>query len=288
VWEKKPNQFRAEVLDASDPEHMGAITVASGGQVWMYHPSRNEVVVGEVGPDEPASPRDLLQSVDEVIQRVLDTSEVKLVGEEDVAGRKTYKLDLTPTDDEEALLPVGGQATVWVDQENWVILKAHVTGDLVGEGWMTVESFELDPDLDDSVFHFEAPEDARITDLDDLRPKPVTLDEARAHVDFPLLVPGYLPDGVTLVEALTMGEAVILHYDHSATSFTVVQGTIDDRMPLPTGTQETEVSLRGGTATVFSDGAGSNLLTWEEDGVVITIAGHISQDEIVKVAESLQ
>ena len=44
-------------------------------------------------------------------------------------------------------------------------------------------------------------------------------------------------DGVTLVEALTMGEAVILHYDHSATSFTVVQGTIDDRMPLPTGTR---------------------------------------------------
>ena len=95
---------------------------------------------------------------------------------------------------------------------------------------------------------------------------------------------------MTLVEVLAMmDKAIILHYDHSETSFTVIEGTIDDRMPLPTGTQETEVSVRGRTATLFSDEAGgSSLLTWEEDGVAITIAGHISQDEIVKVAESLQ
>jgi hypothetical protein len=255
----------------------------------MYHPSRNEVVVGEVGPDEPASPRDLLQSVDEVIQRLLDTSEVNLSGEEEVAGRQTYILELSPTDDEEALLPVGSQATVWVDQENWVILKAHVTGDLVGEGWMTVESFELNPpNLDDGLFHFEIPQDANVTNLEDLRPKPVTLDEARVQVDFPLLVPSYLPEGVTLVEVLAMDQAIIQRYDHSETSFTVIQGSIDDRMPLPAGTQETEFSVRGQTATLYSDEAGSSLLTWEEDGVAITIAGHISQDEIVKVAESLE
>ena len=84
VWEKSPDKFRAEVLESSDPEYSGAVTVADGGQVWMYQPSQNEVMVGEAGPDEPSSPRDMIRFVDEVIQRVLDTSEIKLVGEDDV------------------------------------------------------------------------------------------------------------------------------------------------------------------------------------------------------------
>jgi hypothetical protein len=55
----------------------------------------------------------------------------------------------------------------------------------------------------------------------------------------------------------------------------------------PTG-QKTEVTVRGQTANLIADSLGNNFLTWVEDGVTITIAGHISQDEILKVAESLQ
>jgi outer membrane lipoprotein-sorting protein len=288
VWEKKPNKFRAEVLESSDPDYAGAVTVADGQQVWMYQPSKNEVVVGEVGPDGSSSPRDMIREVDEVIQRALDTSEVNLAGEEDVAGRKTYKLELTPTDAEDALLPAGSKATLWVDQEDWFVLQAEISGDLLGRGWMSVSSFELNTGLEDSLFQFDIPEGAQVTDMEDKRPTPITLDEARARAGFPLLLPGYLPEGVTLIDVLAMGEAIILRYDHSPISFTIIQGSGDDTMPLPVGGQQSEVTVRGQTATLFSDGGSSNLLTWTENGVVITIAGHISQDEILEVAESLQ
>ncbi len=288
VWEKKPNKFRAEVIESSDPEYSGAVTVADGGQVWMYQPSQNEVMVGEAGSDGPSSPREMIQFVDEVIQRVLDTSEVKLVGEDDVAGVKTYKLELTPTDDEESLLPVGGKVTLWVDQERWVVLQAHVSGEVFGEGRMSVRSFELNTGLDDSLFHFETPEGVQVTNIEDERPTHITLDEARAQADFPLLLPGYVPEGVTLVDVLAMGEAIILHYDHSETSFTIIQGSVGDQMPLPVGSQESAVTVRGQAATLFSDDASNHLLTWTEGGVTITIAGRISQDEILEVAESLQ
>ncbi len=230
----------------------------------------------------------MIQFVDEVIQRVLDTSEIKLVGEDDVAGVKTYKLELTPTDDEEALLPAGGKVTLWVDQERWVVLQAHFSGGILGEGWMRVRSFELNTGLADDLFQFEVPEGVQVTNIEDKRPTHITLEEARAQADFPLLLPGYLPEGVTLVDVLAMGEAIILHYDHSETSFTIIQGSVGDQMPLPVGSQESEVTVRGQTATLFSDDGPNNLLTWMEDGVAITIAGRISQDEIVKVAESLQ
>jgi outer membrane lipoprotein-sorting protein len=286
VWEKKPDKFRAEVLESSDPDYAGAVTVADGQQVWMYQPSKNEVVVGEVGPDGSSSPRDMIREVDEVIQRALDTSEVNLAGEEDVAGRKTYKLELTPTENEDAFLPAGSKATLWVDQEDWFVLQAEISGDLLGRGWMSVRSFELNTRLDEGLFQFDIPEGAQVTDMEDKRPTPITLDEARAG--FPLLVPGYLPEGVTLIDVLAMGEAIILRYDHSPISFTIIQGSGDDTMPLPVGSQQSEVPVRGQTATLFSDGGSSNLLTWTENGVVITIAGHISQDELLKVAESLQ
>jgi outer membrane lipoprotein-sorting protein len=288
VWEKKPDKFRAEVLKSSNPDHAGAVTVANGQQVWMYQPSKNEVVVGEVGPEEPSGPRDVIREVDKVIQRALDTSEVNLAGEEDVAGRKTYKLELTPTDAEDALLPAGSTATLWVDQEDWFVLQAEISGDLLGYGLMSVQSFELNPGLDDGRFHFDIPEGAKVTNMEDKRPTPITLDEARARAGFPLLLPGYVPEGVTLIEVLAMGQAIILRYDHSPISFTIIQGSGDDTMPLPAGGQQSEVTVRGQTATLFSDGGSSHLLTWTENGVVITIAGHISQDEILKVAESLQ
>jgi outer membrane lipoprotein-sorting protein len=288
VWEKKPDKFRAEVLETSDPEFEEAISVTDGGQVWMYQPSQNEVLVGKIGADEPSSPRDMIQFVDEMIQRVLDTSEVKLVGEETVADLATYKLELTPKEGDETILPAGGKVTLWVDRDRWIVLQAHFSGEVLGEGWMRVRAFELNTGIADDRFHFEIPEGANVISIEDMRPKSLTLDEARAQADFALLVPSYLPEGVTLIEVFTVEGAFIMHYDHSTTSFAVVQGRSQEERQVPIG-QETEIAVRGQTATLITDEArGNSFLTWVEDGVTITIAGHIGQDEILRVAESLQ
>jgi len=287
VWEKKPNKFRAEVLEANDPELAGAISVTDGQQFWMYQPSQNEVVVGEVGPDEPSSFRGAIRDMEDTIRQALDATDVKLAGEEDVAGVATYKLELTPREDDETFLPAGSKATLWVDQERWVVLQAHFSGGIAGDGQMRVRSFELNTGIADDLFQFEIPEGVKVTNAEDKRPKSLTLDEARAQADFALLVPTYVPEGATLIDVLTVEGAYILHYDHSTTSFTVIQGLSDGVREAPTG-QKTVVTVRGQTANLITDSLGNNLLTWVEDGVTITIAGRIGQDEILKVAESLQ
>ena len=287
VWEKRPNKFRAEVLEANDSELVGATSVTDGQQFWMYEPGKNEVVVGEVGPDEPSSFRWAIQDMEDMIQQALDATDVKLAGEEDVAGVATYKLELTPREGDETFLPAGSKATLWVDQERWIVLQAYFSGGIAGEGWMRVRSFELNTGIAEDRFQFQIPEGAKVTNAEDKRPQHLTLDEARAQANFALLVPTYVPEGVTLIDVLTMGEAFILHYDHSTTSFSVIQGFSDGVREAPTG-QKTEVTVRGQTANLIADSLGNNFLTWVEDGVTITIAGHISQDEILKVAESLQ
>jgi hypothetical protein len=84
-----------------------------------------------------------------------------------------------------------------------------------------------------------------------------------------------------------------LRYDHAATSFTVVQGDLPHMQGGPPeegahSGETVEVDVRGQTATLATDGAGNSFLSWTENGVSIAIAGHISAEEIVKVAESLQ
>jgi outer membrane lipoprotein-sorting protein len=287
VWEKRPNKVRIEMVESSDSEYAEAVMVSDGEQVWMYVPEGNRVRVGEVGPDEPSSPREIVQFMDEILERMLDTCDVKLAGEEDVAGTPTYKLGFTPREAEETVLPLGSTGTVWVDQERWVVLQAHFSGGAVGEGWMRVRSYELNTGLDDSLFQFVIPEGAEVTKVEAREFVPLTLDEARAQAEF-LMVPSYVPEGATLINVFAVHEAIVLHYDHSMTSFTIMQGPSPRPEEILLG-KTTEVTVRGQTARLTTNAAlGTSFLTWTENGITITIAGHISEAEVQRVAESLQ
>ncbi len=308
LWEKSPNKLRVEVLEASEDRLAGVISVTDGQQVWIYNPNQNEALVGRVGEfgaDEPLDPRRVIELMEEGIQQVLGVCDVELVGEEDVGGVPTYKLEFTPQEGEEAALPVaGGKGTLWVEQERWIVLQAYFDGGTMGQGWMHLRSFEFNAGVADERFQFEIPADATVIDVEDVRPTPLTLDEARAQAEFSLLVPGYLPADVTLIDVFSMDDAYILHYDHSTVSFTVMQRLADDAGPaaqellgqrMPPGTDKLEVSVRGQPATLFIGHANNvghdlenSLLTWTEDGVEIAIAGQIGREEVLKVAESLQ
>jgi outer membrane lipoprotein-sorting protein len=287
VWEKRPSQTRADMLESSMPEYEGSVVVSDGEQVFVYLPEDNKVVVEEIGPGEPSGPRYAIEMMEELIEYVADTSEGRMIGEEEVAGVPTYILEFTPKEGDESFLPAGSTATLWVDQERWVVLQAHLIGDTVGEGWMRVRSFEVNTGLGDELFVFEIPEGVEVETAEDRAPVYLTLDEARAEAEF-LLVPDYVPEGATLVDVFKVRDAYVLYYDHQTDiSFTIVQGpalSLEDR---PLG-KTSEVTVRGQPGTLISNEVSGNVfLTWEEGEVTITIAGQLSADEIVLVAESL-
>jgi outer membrane lipoprotein-sorting protein len=289
VWEKRPSKTRADMLESSMAEYDGSVVVSDGEQIWVYLPEENEVVVEEIGPGEPTSPRFAIEIMEELIQYVADTSDARLLGEEEVAGVLTYKLEFTPKEgDEEAFLPAGATATLWVDQERWVVLQAHLIGDAVGEAWMRVRSFEVNTGLADEIFEFEVPEGVEVKTAEDMEPVYLSLDEAQAEAEF-LLVPDYVPEGATLVDVFKVHGAYVLYYDHQADStFTIVQGPTMSPEDAPLG-RTSEVTVRGYEGVLITNEVSGNIfLTWEEREVTITIAGQISEDEILRVAESLQ
>jgi outer membrane lipoprotein-sorting protein len=289
VWEKAPNLLRVQVLDASDARFVGNLMVTDGEQVWLYEPDRNRVQMGGAGEVEMPLPQEILTSFQEEIQEVLDVSDVELAGEESVAGREAYKLTVNPREDaQQELLPGNGMATLWVDKEQWIILKATYEANAFGTGDMEVQSFELNPGVADGLFHFEVPEGATVIDVEQQKPQPLTLEEAMAQAAFPLLVPAYVPEGATLVEVFRVADSFVLRYDHSTSvSFAIVQGP-ELAGPPPLGESQ-DTTVRGQSANVVTDPAGGNtFLYWTEDGVTVTIAGHISLEDALQVANTLE
>jgi outer membrane lipoprotein-sorting protein len=290
MWEKLPNKFRAEVIDASQDGFAGMTMVSDGQQAWFYDPARNRVMAGPAEEIETPLPQEMLNSLQEVIQEMLDASDVELAGEETVAGYETYKLTLSPKEGSEAeFFPGDGTATLWVDKERWIVLKATYEADTLGQGSIQVQSFELNPGVADDLFYFEVPEGATVVETGTEEPIPLTLDEAKEQSGFPLLLPDYVPEGATLIEVFQVSNgSIVLRYDHSPeVSFTIVQGP-ELTGPPPLGESQ-KVTVRDQSATLITDEEGGNtFLYWTENEVTVTIAGHIGLEEALQVVESLK
>ena len=289
VWEKSPNKIYAHISNSSRPEYEGVTLVSDGQQAWLYDPVKNQVTVGTAGEMELPLPQEMIASMQEAIQQVLDASNVDLAGEEAVAGHDTYKLTLSPKEGVGTeLFPGNGTATLWVDKERWIVLKATYEASTLGQGTMEVLNYELNPGLTDDRFHLEIPEGAQIIEAHAEEAEPLTLEEAKAQAGFPLLVPDYAPGGTTLIEVFKMGDMIILRYDHSPeVAFAIMQGRQLANLP-QIGESET-ATVRGQEAAVITEEtSGNTILYWTENGVTVGVAGHISLDEAIKVAESLK
>lgn len=311
-WLKKTEQvdadgepvkkLRAEILEASEDRLVGTRLVSDGETFWVYNPDENKVLTGNKAdmPDQPATdPVGATEALRDMLEQGLDAFDIEVLGEEQIAGQETWKLALTPKTETEEQLQLDGllTLTMWVDEELALPLKIEVDGSDMGQGTLEVRTIEVDTGLSDELFTFEIPAGAEVVDAaevaEQMRPRSMTLDEAQAAVDFPLLVPTDLPGSATLIEVQVIaGETVIQNYVGGATTFSIVQSSNDvgaDRQP-PAGSEVQQVTLRGQEATLIT-GSGEqqgSLLRWEENGVRVVVAGTLSADEALRVAESLE
>ena len=125
------------------------------------------------------------------------------------------------------------------------MLQAHFVGDVFGEAWVRVRSFELNTGLADALFQFEIPEGAEVIEIKDLQPIPLTLDEARAQADFSLLVPAYVPEGVTQFSAGGENGLFILKPEQGIASLPIGKYRINEWMLEQKDENDTPWRLKG-------------------------------------------
>lgn len=294
-------RMRAEVREASQDGLVGTIAVSDGETFWLYNPAENTVVTGAAGEMKDAAagtPAGAATALTDLISQGLDALDLEVLGAEQVAGKSTWKVKLTPKAETSAQLQLDGivEGTMWVDSELALPLKLTLDASDLGSGTVEVRQIETNTGLSADLFTFTPPAGATIVQAAELaaaaQPRPTTLDEARTGVSFTLREPAYLPAGMTLVEVRVIGTStVILNYAGDSASVSVVQSNEEvgrDREP-PQGSEQRDVTVGGAPATLITGGDGQgSLLRWEQGGLRYVVAGTLSGDEALKVAESLK
>jgi outer membrane lipoprotein-sorting protein len=226
VWREASNKGRVEVESSTLPGMTGATLVYDGKKVYAYAPAHNKVYTKTPSDKEemPGGMGNMLGewaalTPEERGDRLVDASDVKMAGSEQVGGRDAYKLEVTPKAEafeklgvpemfqmQAALLLKDAKATLWVDKERWVPLKVTLEHPSVGQFTYSA-TLELDKPIDASQFVLQTPPGAEVIDLDALHermtPRTMTLAQARdeaAKDGWKLLEPSYLPEKATLIE----------------------------------------------------------------------------------------
>lgn len=294
-------RVRAEVLEASEGELAGTVAVSDGTTFWLYNPAENTVVTGEAGKmaqAAAATPAGAATMLTDLVSQGLDAVDLEVLGSEQVAGKDTWKVRVTPRAETSAQLQLDSliEGTMWVDAALALPLKLTLDASDLGSGTVEVTSLETNQPIDPARFSFSIPAGAEVVQAEELaaqmgQPSAATLDEARTAVSFSLREPAYLPAGLALVEVRVVGTStVILNYAGEAGSVSVVQSNEEvgrDREP-PAGSAVSEVAVAGQPATLISSEGQGSLLRWEQAGVRYVVAGTLPGEEAIKVAESLQ
>jgi len=291
IWRKDPDLLRAEVKEGPE-EMVGQVTVFNGVQVWFYDPHLNRVQIFPVEAPFQLPEREMAAAMWATAEELLRESTANYLAEEVVGGRKAHKVQLIPRPDTDLFAALGGEPiTVWIDQEHARRLKMEVP--LLAGGYYTMQyrTIEYNVGLPDSLFQFTPPLGAEVVAEEAMVKAPAVkrmeLAEAQKAAGFPLLLPAYLPAGMSFAEAQVVegGGSVTLIYAGDEGSLSITEAQAADVELADIGE---EISLRGTSARLRRQGDRFLSLRWQEGGLVILLTGTISEEEALEVARSMK
>ncbi|MFE3573543.1 outer membrane lipoprotein carrier protein LolA [Lysinibacillus sp. NPDC059133] len=264
-------------MTAENGEHI--ITVNNGSQIIMYDVVKNTVHKMDIGKDSLGafpSPRDQAESLFNIVK---DTHDVKIAGEEEIAGRDTYKI-VAKAKKEDTLL---GEMEVWVDKKTWVTLKT-ITNSAGSK--MTSEYTKMDENakIDDAQFTLDIPKDAKVEEIGVPESESVTLDTVKEQLGEFLMVPE--GNGLTL-EDISLEN---VQEDRSVYTFTYLKNGQQDILVtvLKAKSNDTkeepivgikEMDIRGQKGT-FMDENKFSYIDWQENGYQYSIMNGNSERTI--------
>lgn len=177
----------------------------------------------------------------------------------------------------------------WLDGQFNVPLKVRVEKE-PGRAWyeMALGPVQFGVEVPDETFAFEFPPDATIHDWD-LQAPGVTLAEAQAAVQFPLLVPGRLPPGHRIRKVVlsrnqeTPMAALIMN--RGATWLSLSQLPNMGPIMVP----ELGIPVQVGEAEgVLNFVLGFTVLSWSRGTTALTLIGNLPYPELIAIAADLQ
>ncbi|NJP07135.1 MAG: DUF2092 domain-containing protein [Chloroflexaceae bacterium] len=311
------SRFRGEVSASSIPSIPAGSIVVLGPAFYWYQPETNMVFTGEQSGYVELMTL-FLSTQTRAAQLASSAIAVgNVVGEEQVGEFNTIRVDFIPRPGVEGTAALGRnvQASIWFDQETKLPVQLIYRSHAGGMEW-SMTNLAINSGLDESIFTFEPPPDARVVDLGTFEAIPVeSLDEASREAGFPAPLPTYLPADLPtepnriVVQKTPLGNHIVSNYTLTERGngdfpgfddFTPrrVNGITIEAFQTDTpsrrqragqrASQVTEETIRGVPGTIVEQRPNRVHVSWDENGITYTVAGTgYDRDEVLQVVEGL-
>ncbi|HEX6107983.1 MAG TPA: DUF4367 domain-containing protein [Ktedonobacteraceae bacterium] len=301
VWNVSPDKSRTVVLQSTIKQFStGSITVSNGKQVWQYDPAKKVVYTGQVsnntGTPTAGTGRDQTQFIMNIVQSVFTHSNATLVSSSaSINGHDAYDIQVTSPASAQSSSTGSGSGNfnyngdVYIDKASMLPLQVKLTIQGFGQVTLGLPTLVLNQPVDNSLFTFVPPIGVQILPFPKTTTSDtgaITLEQAQQQAGYHLLsIPSSHTEYQLLgVDALGApgNQIFTLNFAKGNTTFAISEGKSLANLPV-SGQQ---VSVRGTTATLSSSG-NTITLTWTEKGVGMQIAGNVSKDELLTIANLL-
>lgn len=179
-WYDYDGKYRIEIENPTDGEQ--AITVNDGQSIIVYSVEDNEAFITNDSELFSMNQPSFKEQANYLLEAILETHTVEVVGEEKIAGRQTHHLVATAKEDDILL----GNQELWIDKKNWMVLKQiNNSGDMTLE--MVYKTIDFRKKMPAELFTLDLPKNVQIHYESDLDGRTVSLEEAIIGMDKPFL-----------------------------------------------------------------------------------------------------
>ncbi len=293
VWNVLPDKSRTVVLQSTLSQFsVGTITINNGKQVWQYIPAKKIVYAGQNGTTT-STDRNQPQSLTNIVQLVFTRSDATLVSSTgSINGHEVYDLQVVSS----ASAPSSGPGTgnfqyngdVFIDKKSMLPVREQLVVQGFGKVTVDLPMIILDQPVDANLLTFVPPAGVQVLPFPKTTSETGTLslEQAQLQAGYHLLnIPtsqrSYQLQGIDALGA-PGNQIFALNYVMGNSTFAISEGKSLANLPISGQT----VNIRGTTATLSTSG-NNTTLTWTEKGVGIQIAGNMSKDAILTIANLL-
>lgn len=274
--------WRARIETLSPASHAGELFIYDGAQVIMWWPQQGfGVRVRGLPAPERAEVR---RHIERMTRATMDAYALSMRSDSTrIAKRATYEWRVTPT----RKSPYRHRHAVWNDQRYPMPLRMSFADD-AGAPWyeFSFESITFDQPVEGDAFAFEFPDNAVVFEWD-LSGPGITVEEARARMNFPVVLPRRLPAGHTVQKIVLANHclpmiAVVMSHGASTVSLTESRDMGLAKPPLG------KTVTFGGKTGVLSFLGTFATVAWVQDGTLLSLTGNIGYPELLAIAESVR
>ena len=184
-------EARSRIESISDSGEI-SISTNNGENIIIYDEKTNMVSIATVTEEMANSivNNTSKKQTMNTLESMKETHNIENLGEVEMNGMNVYHLKARPIKENS----ITGEQELWIDKETWNIVKLINSG-LGGKVELQVLKFDTSPEIDESIFTQDIPEDAEIANIDGpiMEEEIVTIEELTEEMGKPLL---YVPESL--------------------------------------------------------------------------------------------